>query len=82
MQFRERVMTNGADAAPLLGAAHSPLVTRERFAELVGLPLGVIESQCDKGYWPTYRVGKYSLINLALLQSQLLGREFTHPERS
>lgn len=73
-------MLDTSQTARFSTAPHSPLVTRERFAELVGLPLGVIESQCDRGYWPTFRVGKYSLINLALLQSQLLGREFNHPE--
>ncbi|GHD66103.1 hypothetical protein GCM10007350_27830 [Jeongeupia chitinilytica] len=53
-----------------LGA--SVLVTRERWAELTGLPLGVIEAQCDKGYWPTVRKGKYSLINVAQIQQESL----------
>ncbi|TWG89214.1 hypothetical protein L602_000100001040 [Cupriavidus gilardii J11] len=55
-------MSETSNVVPHLSAAYTPLVTRERFAELVGLPFGVVESQCDKGYWPTYKVGKYSLI--------------------
>lgn len=54
----------------------SPLVTRERFAEMCGLPIGVIIGWCNKGLVPCVAVGKYSLINLALLQSQCLAKEF------
>ena len=52
----------------------SPLVTRERFAELVGLPIGVITGFCNRGYLPCVSIGKYSLINLALLQSRCLDK--------
>ena len=54
----------------------SPLVTRERFAEMVGLPLGVVIGWCNKGLVPCVSVGKYSLINVALLQHKCLEREF------
>lgn len=54
----------------------SPLVTRERFAEMVGLPLGVVIGWCNKGLVPCVSVGKYSLINVALLQTKCLEREF------
>lgn len=54
----------------------SPLVTRERFAELVGLPIGVIIGFVNKGYIPTVSVGKYSLINLELLRKHCLDREY------
>ena len=52
------------------------LVTRERFAEMTGLPIGVIVGFCNKGYLPTLAVGKYSLINLELLRKTCLEREF------
>jgi hypothetical protein len=56
--------------------ASSPLVTRERFAEMVGLPLGVITGWCNKGLVPCVSVGKYSLINVALLGSRCVAKEF------
>ncbi|RJX30304.1 MAG: hypothetical protein C4516_10700 [Oxalobacter sp.] len=55
---------------------YSPLLTRERFAEAIGLPLGVIVGWCNKGLIPTFGVGKYSLVNVALLQKQALNKEF------
>ena len=54
-----------------------PLVTRERFAEMVGLPIGVITGWCNKGLIPTKTIGKYSLVSLELLRKQCLDREFT-----
>ncbi len=55
----------------------SPLVTRERFAELVGLPIGVIIGFANRGYIPTVSVGKYSLVNLELLRKRCLDREYS-----
>lgn len=52
------------------------LVTRERFAQMTGLPIGVIIGFVNKGYLPTVPVGKYSLINLELLRKNCLEREF------
>jgi hypothetical protein len=54
----------------------SPLVTRERFADMVGLPVGVITGWCNKGLVPTKTIGKYSLISLDLLRKQCLAKEF------
>ncbi|WP_348944390.1 hypothetical protein ABHF33_13230 [Chitinibacter sp. FCG-7] len=53
-----------------------PLMTRQRFAQLIGLPEGVLNAQADKGYWPMVKIGKYSFVNIALLNKQLLEREF------
>jgi hypothetical protein len=60
----------------LAGLGDSPLVTRERFAEMVGLPVGVIVGWCNKGLIPTMSIGKYSLISLELLRKRCLDREF------
>ena len=60
--------------------AGSPLVSRERFAEMlfgsresVGIVIGII----NKGYLPTVSIGKYSFINLAILHKQCLEKEFS-----
>lgn len=53
-----------------------PYMTREHFANQVGLPVGVVEGWIDRGYVPTIVVGRYSLVNVALLTKQALLREF------
>ena len=45
-----------------------PVCTRETYAAATGLPPGVVNAHCDRGYLPTVRVGKYSLINLEALR--------------
>lgn len=62
---------------PALGLFVGPLCSRERFADMCGLPIGVIIGWCNKGLVPTVSVGKYSLINVELLRQQCLAREFT-----
>lgn len=47
-----------------------PVLTRDRFAELTGLPVGVVQGFCNKGYLSTVKLGKYSLINLEALRKQ------------
>lgn len=66
------------DVGQLLSMASGtpPLMTRQRFSELIGLPEGVLNAQIDKGYWPIVKIGKYSFVNVALLNKQLLEREF------
>ncbi len=44
------------------------LLTRERFAEWVGLPVGVLQAQCERGYWPQLTIGKRVFINVEALR--------------
>lgn len=53
------------------------LVSRERFSEMVGLPVGVVIGFINRGYLPTMTIGKYSLVNLELLRKRALEKEFT-----
>jgi len=61
---------------PSLPNYAAPLVTRERFADMCGLPIGVITGWCNKGLVPCVSIGKYSLINVALLQTRCVAKEF------
>lgn len=63
------------DMPTLLPSSALPMA-RERFAEHVGLPIGVITGWCDKGYLPCITIGKYSLINIPVLYRQCLEKEF------
>ncbi|MBE0507538.1 MAG: hypothetical protein IBX50_12615 [Marinospirillum sp.] len=53
----------------------TPLVSKERFAELVGLRPSIITGWASKGYIPTVSVGRHQLVNLALIQRQCLEQE-------
>ena len=53
------------------------MMSREAFAAAIGLPIGVVVGFCNKGYLPTVSVGKYSLINVALLQQRCLEQGFS-----
>ena len=52
-----------------------PVMTRERFAALVGVEEGVVRGWIDKGYLPTLKVGKHRLVNLSRLHLDALETE-------
>jgi hypothetical protein len=54
-----------------------PFLTVERFADLVGLPVGVCEAHADRRLIPIFRLGKRRLVNIELLRKQMLDQEFT-----
>lgn len=54
--------------------ASSPVVTREKFAEITGLPIGVVRGQMDRGILPTLKIGKRRLVNLAKLTQDCIGK--------
>ncbi|KAB0541646.1 hypothetical protein F7P85_16785 [Kerstersia gyiorum] len=47
---------------------YSPLVSREAFAHAIGLPLGVLIKQSERGYWPTVKIGKRIFINVEVVR--------------
>jgi len=51
-----------------------PLMTREAFATAIGLPLGVLVAQCDRGYWPQVTKGKRVFINVEAVRLEALRR--------
>lgn len=53
------------------------LMSREKFADTIGIPVGVVTAWCDRGYLPVVPIGKYSLINVALLHQQCLEKKFS-----
>lgn len=53
----------------------SPVVTREKFAALSGLSEGVIQGMIEKGHLPSIKIGRYRLVNLALLVAQCAADE-------
>ncbi len=55
-----------------LDISFSPILTAERFAALVGLPLGVVEAQMDRRILPVLRIGKRRMVNLEALRAQAL----------
>lgn len=49
-------------------AINLPVLSRARFAELIGVDEGVVLGWVNKGYLSTVKLGKYSLINLEALR--------------
>ncbi|QTW18714.1 hypothetical protein [Comamonas kerstersii] len=39
-------------------------MTREAFAQAIGLPVGVLTAQAERGYWPQITVGRRVFINV------------------
>lgn len=54
-----------------------PVMSRDRFAEHVGVTPDVVTGWISRGYIPTVSIGKYTLINIALLTKHSLEKEFS-----
>ncbi len=63
----------------------SPVVSKERFAEISGLEVGVVRGMLDRGYLPAMKIGRHRLVNLSALHAQslacLAAREQSAPGR-
>ncbi len=53
-----------------------PFMHRDLFAQQVGVTTDVVTGWINKGYIPTFEVGKYNLVNVALLNKLCLEKEF------
>ena len=56
--------------------AHVSILTAERFAELVGLPVGVVEAQLDRRILPVLKIGKRRFVNLEALRQRAISEGF------
>lgn len=53
-----------------------PIISRELFARLTGFSEGVVTGWINRGYIPTFDVGRRTTINLELLRKMCLDKEF------
>ena len=60
---------------PLSVVPPVPVMAADRFAELVGVSVGVVQGWIDKGYLPTMKIGRYRLVNVAVLTREALTAE-------
>jgi len=44
-----------------------PFMTRQRYAELTGVSVGIVDAWVDRGYLPSTVIGKHRLVNVAAL---------------
>ncbi len=49
-----------------------PVMEKNKFAELVGVDVGVVNGWIDKGYIPSMKLGKHRLVNIALLAEECM----------
>ena len=61
-------MDSPEDPAGTLPPPYSPLVSREVWARMCGLPIGVVTAQAERGLLPQVRIGKRTLINVEALR--------------
>lgn len=52
-----------------------PVVTRALFSHISGLPEDIVRGMIDRGHLPSVKIGRYRLINLALLTKESLDYE-------
>lgn len=53
-----------------------PVMSREMFARLVGVSEDTVNGWVNRGYLPTFEMGRYRLINVAILTQMALEKEF------
>lgn len=51
-------------------AITTPVLSRVKFSEMIGVPEGVVTGWCNKGLIETFKIGKHSLINMEALRRQ------------
>ena len=51
-------------------AITTPILSRVKFAEIIGVSEGTVVGWCNKGLLETYKIGKHSLINMEALRLQ------------
>jgi len=49
-----------------------PVMAADRFAELVGVAPDVVRGWIDKGYIPTTKIGRWRLVNIAMMTREAL----------
>jgi hypothetical protein len=52
-----------------------PYMSKKRFAEIVGVELGVVDGWVDKGYIPSTKIGKHQLVNVARLWQKAMAED-------
>ena len=72
-------MGTHVEASDSLPPSYSPLVSREVWARMCGLPVGVVTAQAERGLLPQVRIGKRTLINVEALRLKAAerGAEFS-----
>ena len=53
-----------------------PVMSRTLFAQQVGVTEDTVTGWINRGYLPVFEIGKYNLVNLALLNRMALEKEF------
>ncbi|ALP51651.1 hypothetical protein Tel_00015 [Candidatus Tenderia electrophaga] len=52
-----------------------PVMEKGKFADLVGVDVGVVNGWIDKGYLPSMKLGKHRLVNIALLAEECMDQK-------
>lgn len=55
----------------------APVMSRKRFADLVGVTEDTVTGWINRGYLPVVEIGKYRLVNIALVTRMALEQDFS-----
>ncbi|HEX7029297.1 MAG TPA: hypothetical protein VF254_01785 [Gammaproteobacteria bacterium] len=64
---------SGTPALALLMAV--PVMTKERFARLVGVEVGVVRGMLDRRHLPAIKIGRHRFVNVAVLRARCLAED-------
>jgi len=56
------------DTTKLIDSISMPILSAEKFAEVAGLPLGVVKAQMDRRLLPCLKIGKRRFVNMEALR--------------
>lgn len=48
-----------------------PVMPWAKFAEWIGVEEGVCHGWCQRGYLPTFKIGRHQMVNVELFRKQL-----------
>ncbi len=57
---------------PILQTMQTPFMEQKKFAENIGLSVGVVGGWVDQGYIPTVKIGKYRMVNMVAITAGLI----------
>lgn len=58
-----------------LASPHVQVMARDKFAELVGVSVGVVEGWMDRGHVQSIVIGRHRLVNMVALTLRCLNQE-------
>ena len=63
-------------------SSYLPILTAERYAQLSGSAIGVVEAQMDRRLLPVFSIGKRRFVNIEALRQRAIAEALVTPSRA